>query len=745
MRTFWAKPDQTYEEHVEAVYANWKKTVRAISPLICRLGIKNGFSEKAFLQRSLLSIVLHDIGKLSEPFQRMMDSIRRGDKFNFNENYRHELASFPFVLMGSCLLMQSNPLVGRLPLEALAVVAHHKRLNPDLSSFDRERLKGNVNYFEDGLHMAIGLAANIFKREGYQLPSVKVELYKNNSYETLRNFLSEPLDKLLQETTTEAARSTYALLKGILHYSDWQGSGKEHLKYAIETSQEAFLSDIEKWCASRKIKFSGLRPFQRECSTTTGHVIAVAPTGSGKTEASLLWALHNLREMGGGKLIYLLPTMVTANSIFQRLESYFGSGNVGLTHSTASFMFEDEEENASGDALKDKRNFLYDKTFMRPATVATVDQLLTAGFNTGKWTLLETNAANAVIIIDEIHSYEHWTLGLIQETLKHFSSMGAKFMLMSATLPKFLIDLLKNALPDAKVVHDNTLLNACRSSYHVKDALIEENYDLIEDAVNKGKKTLVVVNNIQSCQEIFRNLQQLNPLCYHSKFILKDRFEIEQKIDKAHLVIATQVVEVSLDIDFDVMFTECAPPDAIAQRAGRVNRRRVKSGSQIFIFKHSDVSKKIYDPSAEKLLERSFQAFTEAGENITETDILRIVESVYSDSKPEESSFFVEASAKYRETQHRLLGIFDNTMHEDRTEVTRRADYLQIPVIPTMFNEEIKGLPLSKRRWYEIKMPYWYVRKHKEEAGEIVFCDMNYDSEIGATFVSDEEVSSMII
>lgn len=62
-----------------------------------------------------------------------------------------------------------------------------------------------------------------------------------------------------------------------------------------------------------------------------------------------------------------------------------------------------------------------------------------------------------------------------------------------------------------------------------------------------------------------------------------------------------------------------------------------------------------------------------------------------------------------------------------------------------MLPKDIKGLPLSKRRWYEIKMPYWYVIKHKEEAGEIVFCDMNYDSEIGASFVSDEEVSNMII
>ncbi|HML25478.1 MAG TPA: hypothetical protein PKC27_02090, partial [Methanomethylovorans sp.] len=61
--------------------------------------------------------------------------------------------------------------------------------------------------------------------------------------------------------------------------------------------------------------------------------------------------------MGGGKLLYLLPTMVTANSIFLRLEDYFGKGNVGLTHSTASFMFQDEEDNQ-----EERRNVLFDKS-----------------------------------------------------------------------------------------------------------------------------------------------------------------------------------------------------------------------------------------------------------------------------------------------------------------------------------------------------------------------------------------------
>ncbi|MBI5326914.1 MAG: CRISPR-associated helicase Cas3' [Deltaproteobacteria bacterium] len=747
MRLFWAKPDQTYEEHIAAVYKAWKETIQNISPLIRRMGAQYGFSEKRFLQSSLLSVVLHDIGKLTEPFQRMMEFARRGDKFNFNENYRHELASFPFVIKGSVVLWkQSGPLIGRLPLEAMAVVAHHKRLNTDLISFDLERLKEKVIFHEYGLETAFTLAEDIFRQEGYSFPAIEIGLCKNNPYEKLAEFVAGDIfSKLIQKTDMEAARTTYALLKGILHYADWHGSGKEQVNYSLKTQPQALFEHIEQWCKTKAISFGGLRPFQQECATTIGSVIAVAPTGSGKTEASLLWALNNLQEMGGGKLIYLLPTMITANSIFRRLENYFGEGNVGLTHSTASFMFENEEDGESGEAIKDKRNFLFDKTFIRPATVATVDQLLTAGFNTGKWTLLETNAANAVIVIDEIHAYDAWTLGLIVETLKHYSKLGARFMLMSATLPESLIELFIVALPSAKIVKDQSLLDSCRNNYKVMDAFLEDSLDMVENAVTKGRKTLVVVNSVKSCQEIFRQLKQLNPLCYHSKFILKDRFAIEQKIEAADLVIATQVVEVSLDIDYDVMFTECAPPDAIAQRAGRINRRRTKIDSQIFIFKPSDISKKIYDPSAEKLLEKSLQAFTDAGSELTEADILAIVESVYGNRRLQNNSDYIDAAGQYTNTQRRLMGIFDNMMREDRAETTRKIEYLQIPVIPTIFKEEVMGLPLSKRRGYEVKMPYWYVRKHREEVGEVVFCDMNYDNEIGATFVSDDEVSSMII
>ena len=259
------------------------------------------------------------------------------------------------------------------------------------------------------------------------------------------------------------------------------------------------------------------------------------------------------------------------------------------------------------------------------------------------------------------------------------------------------------------------MLNSCRNKYTTCDKYIDDAISDIEKSVYDGKKTLVVVNNVAKCQELYGKLSFLNPVCYHSKFTLEDRIKKESFIEDSYLLIATQVVEVSLDIDFDVMFCECAPPDAIVQRAGRVNRRRNKTDSQIFIFKASDISKRIYDPDSTGLLTNSFQSFESSPDNLTEADLIRIVENVYSKIKIEDSKNFIDSSIQYAKTQERLSGVFDNPNREDNNEVTRKMDYLQIPVIPLIFKDEALKLPPSKRRLFEIKIPYWYVLKNKHE------------------------------
>lgn len=746
-RQFFAKPDQSYKSHITAAYRAWQETVSGKAGLIERTGDICGFDPDRFLQSSLLTVVLHDIGKNTLGFQQMMDTIRAGKRPNPEKNYRHEIVSFAFTVSAAFALEKElgGLLDVRLPIEALAVLGHHKAINPDMAAFHRELTAQPPTWCTDGIEQAIELASDIFGKEGYNLPTfpfpkgnpihgVQKLIGPNGYYPKLHEQFRDP----------DILRSTYALMKGILHYSDWHGSAGTPVNYCLHSDKRDLLAKIQGRCATRGIAFTGLRPFQTECASTIGHCIAIAPTGSGKTEGSLLWALGNLKDMGSGKLIYLLPTMVTANSIFRRLEAFFGEGNVGLTHSNASLLFAGEEEDRSV-----VRRALYDKTFMTPVTVATVDQLLFAGFNTGKWTVIEANAANSTIVIDEIHAYDPWTLGLLTEAIRHFSRLGARFLLMSATMPKYVLDLLVDALPGAKVIRDETLLSSARNGFQTIDIPLGEAVDSVIDAVEKGKKTLVVANNVRSCQDLYGVFTEyeLDPVCYHSKFTLRDRAAKEALIESesTRLLVATQVVEVSLDIDYDLMFTECAPPDAIVQRAGRVNRRREKSNTSISVYRPSDVSEKIYDPDQTGLLNRSFDAFCNAPPRPTEADLNAIVESVYSGRDILRDSRYREANRQYKDSQDQRMAIFDNPQRDPYSEVTRKTDYPQVSVIPMLFRDTVMSIAPIERRWYEVKMPAWYVKKNRLVIDDVTFCDMEYDSELGARFVDAPEISYMVI
>lgn len=744
--TFYAKPDQSYREHLEAVYSAWKETIYAKRFLIERLSKKYNFEVERFIQGSLLTIAFHDIGKMIEPFQEMISAVRENKKFDTKKNYRHELVSFIYTAKYWHSINKKNYL-SSIPLEALAVVGHHKALDSDLSSFNREGTSEVPNVLHDGINEGCQIAMELFEKEGLNLPPLKANSKLENPFKSLSSLIwNGVLNKGIEKDGNEKIRTLYFLLKGILHYADWHASGKSSVRYNISKEAASLIDELEKRCHAKGIIYKGLRPFQKACSDYSGHLIAIAPTGSGKTEASILWSLKNAKEMGGAKIIYLLPTMVTANSIWKRMAKFFGEDNVGLTHSTANLFLQNDLMDEE-DIWENRKEYLFNQSFIKPVTVGTIDQLLTAGFNSGKWTLKEINAANSVIVIDEIHAYDGWTLGLIISALRHFSALGVRFLLMSATMPNALKQLLSKELSNNKIIEEESLLNARRSKYFVEDNNIETALDSIRDAVSNGRKVLVVVNTVRLCQKLSRELSDLKPLCYHSQFILKDRNAIEGKIDSAMLVIATQVVEVSLDIDYDWLFTECAPPDAIVQRAGRVNRYgNVNRDSRVYIFKASEKGEKIYNPINDpELLSRSFKAFKEAPQDISEEDLIKIVEKVYIGYKIEDTESFIDALPQYQLSQNNRNMIFDSRLREDKQEVIRQTKYETVSVIPLCFKDEVLNLRPSERRWYEVKLPLWYVRKHKEEIKGITFCDVEYDSNIGAIFIKDEQMASMII
>ncbi len=760
------RPNECYEQHVWQVYLAWKNLIERHAALIERICQRHQVDRDRFLIRSLLTVALHDMGKLSANFQRMMRAVSNAERHRaMVANFRHEYASVAFVRSAIlCLnretgvLLKQNP---HIPLEAMAVLGHHKTVDTDLSRFERERNNPESLKWKPG-SLAEGkrVAQKIFDDYGVPYPKIDFEkCFQVAHKQSVCNFARE-LHKYVSDYSS--ARELFVLMKGLLMTADWCASSNDP-DYATNVLVGP---DLVAPYLQRKVEedggsYAGFRAFQENCGKIKGHIIAVAPTGSGKTEAALLWALNQIKQRDVSKILYLLPTMVTANSLHDRMEKFFSTHNhhVGLTHSMADLILRKEEnQESTGRESKLYGNLLFNRHFFPPVTVGTVDQLLTTLFHSGRWPLKTFAAQDSAIVLDEVHSYDPYTTGLICKAIEQLAAVGARFMIMSATFPSSLVEMFQSLLEKSapvEIVRDQELLQAARSRYQTVDEDLLNHLQEIRNQTDKGKRVLVVVNTVARCQEIAQALADFDPICYHSKFILRDRKKKEKKIleENPSLVIATQVVEVALDINFDILFTECAPPDAVAQRAGRINRKRERNG-QVIIFQPGPGSDRIYfddirteQKPEERLLKRSFDIFSKyQGHDITEQQLLDIVEKVYENQRIDVHEGFKHSISLVDDDQRKFLGMLD-PIKDDEQRLTRLETYIQLSVIPLDFRDEVLESESPRdRREYELKMPAWYVKENEfrdPENGDIVFCEMEYDDHLGGQFIKQDDALRM--
>ncbi len=761
--TFLAKcrPDESYEEHVWKVYLAWKNLIERHATLIERICQRHQVDRDRFLIRSLITVALHDMGKLSVNFQRMMRAESDSERYRaMVANFRHEYASVAFVRSAilnlnkktDALLKQNS----RIPLEAMAVLGHHKTVDADLSRFEREQNNPESLEWEAGsLEEGKRVAQKIFNDYGIPLPEIDFEKCFQYAHKpSVCNFARE-LHKYVLDYPS--ARELLVLMKGLLMTADWCASSNDP-DYAtnVLVGPHLVAPYLQKKVEEGGGTYDGFRAFQESCGKTKGHIIAIAPTGSGKTEAALLWALEQIKQGDVSKILYLLPTMVTANSLHNRMNNFFATHNhhVGLTHSMADLILRREENQESTGRESDlQKNLLFNRHFFPPVTVGTVDQLLTTLFHSGRWPLKTFAAQDSAIVLDEVHSYDPYTTGLICKAIEQLAAIGARFMIMSATFPSSLIEIFQSLLEKSasvEIIRDQELLQAARSRYQTVDDDLLNHLQKIRNQIDKGKRVLVVVNTVARCQEIAQALADVDPVCYHSKFILRDRKKKEKEIleENSSLVIATQVVEVALDIDFDILFTECAPPDAVAQRAGRINRKRERNG-RVIIFQPGPGSDRIYfddtrteQKTEERLLERSFEIFSKYhGYDIREQELLDIVEKVYENQHIDVHQDFKDSIRLVDYDQRRFRGMLD-PLKDDEQHPTRLEKYIQVSVIPRDFCDEVLEVENPRdRRLYELKMPAWYVKENEfrdPKNEDIVFCEMEYDDHLGGQFIQKD-------
>jgi len=726
-----AKSNESLPYHTLKVYKIWE-TLKGI--------YSNDIDDKDFWDDSLTCVLFHDFGKITNNFQ---DKIT-GKVNNYDNYIRHEFISGMFLFINNIDYFKKNS------LGLFSVFSHHKKLNIDLfseeSSCKLEFPTSTANDFIQWVTNTFNLNNNILDYN-----EKKLSYFLNSMERIYLNY--DKIVKPLLKTLKENDRIKYINYKAVLQISDWLASGNkqlpEGLNYNFDFLKNRMLekiNSVKKKKGEPEIHKIELKKFQAQ-SYTNRDVLAIAPTGSGKTEAALIWASNKNNE---DKIIYLLPTKVTSNAIFQRLRFYFGESNTAVIHSSAFFFRKELSDNY------ERKDYLLDKTFFHNVNICTIDQILTQGFNLGYWELKTFHLRNAKIIIDEIHLYEPYTLGLIIASISYLKKyFNASFFIMTATMPQALKSLLGKYLPDSLLIEEKELLKQARNTFIIKKKFIEESIDEIIKHTTQRKKILVVVNTVDTAISLYKTLKEkvrednTNILCYHSRFMVKHRQKKEEKIfemeqsDASAILVATQVVEVSLDIDFDILFTENAPIDAIIQRAGRVNRKRNKKNTKVVVFKHSEISEKwVY--SSNSILDKTWNILNENNEKrLTEEQLINLVDEVYQDINIESDPNFIKGLNIYKEEQEKLKFICDN-LTDDNTMTRLNMDTINVIPIRNFTTNEYYPETLKDKKPFEIAKHELSVRKNKEYKFRIEphydykFIDAYYDEEIGMNFKKKE-------
>lgn len=358
---------------------------------------------------------------------------------------------------------------------------------------------------------------------------------------------------------------------------------------------------------------------------TPGLTLIEAPTGSGKTEAALAYAWRLLDQGVADSIVFALPTQATANAMLARVEAFaeraFGSANVVLAHGKREFSEAFQRLVASGqrataqgkiEATVQCATWLASsrkRVFLGQIGVCTVDQVLLSVLPVRHKFVRGFGINKAVLIIDEVHAYDAYMHGLLGEVLRRQKSTGGTVILLSATLPanvrgKLLKSWESNGpdqAPYPAIWHATQGQATCITlSDHQRSPKREVGVDCLklpgafpDDAVigriiaagESGALVAVVMNLVDDAQRLarlLRNKTKLSVDVFHARYRFMDRQDKEQNVrdnygrmasrESGRILVATQVVEQSLDLDFDWMLTQICPVDLLFQRLGRLHR-----------------------------------------------------------------------------------------------------------------------------------------------------------------------------
>ncbi|WP_326695739.1 CRISPR-associated helicase Cas3' [Streptomyces sp. NBC_01766] len=593
----------------ELLTSHLENTLHAVLNIQERVGRIPGLPD-AFWTWTASAALLHDAGKIPQGFQRMIGNTPQPPRI-WGE--RHEVLSLGFI----GLLLGQYPAEGRRWIAA-AVAGHHRAFT---GGADARKLPVFTQY---GTDSTAEFTARFLPADEEQFTRLMGWLHRTARASGL------PVDEKaptagLGELTTQAHEVLDELMDRWSHplgYGEEDGDGllavlllgavtmADHLSsaHAALHQRHPLPSDYRGRFAERlAAKGHAVRPQQEQAGDTRGHLLLRSWTASGKTEGSLLWTRTQIDDLavrtgGSPRVFYVLPYLASINAMTDRLRRELGTADgIGVAHSkAASYHLArsladgcDHDEDRTSAAGKAHSRAEATKNFLELVRVGTPYQLLRGALAGPVHSSILVDSANSVFILDELHAFDARRLGMILAMMRLWARTGGRVAVLSATLPTALAELVGEALqqPVHLVEAPDTALAPARHRIHTRTSHLTDEASIteIQARLTEGHSVLVVANNVKDAIFLY---EALAPLCtqlhgensaylLHSRYRRMDRNAIETGIldrfeaggpRRPGLLVGTQALEVSLNIDLDVCHTSAADLEALLQRFGRANR-----------------------------------------------------------------------------------------------------------------------------------------------------------------------------
>ncbi len=733
----------TLENHIEDCLQTFTSLSREF-PYLPKLSKVGDFWRQLFL-----CIVFHDLGKVAAGFQASLN----GTPWN----YRHEILSAGLV-PNLNLSQEVKQAV------AMAVATSHHGSTYLWRNYTTSTESGQQNWMKKVAEMKVNEdeLQKILKRFQYfakkyfgeHLDELEDIGHAKNCVDILQSYVRPLLAGEIDLTNS----AYHILLRGLTIASDHLASaGLKEIRHLHNLHEYILRCD--------KIRENSLLPFQEKAWKICSSCMLQAPTGSGKTAAALLWASGN--QDSGRRVFYVLPYVASINAMQKELqdEYHIPQDDVGVIHHRALYFIyksflEKEGENLSPSEAKKMARAVHDQTrkIYRPIKILTPYQLIKPFYGIKGWETVIAEMTGGLFVFDEIHAYEPRTIGLIVRLVEELRKFGSKCLFMSATLPKFLRDLLNESHESSLTLielnpneprEEELRLQTRHTPIHIKGE-ITDNLELIRDELRRGhsmqRNVLIVCNSVRRAQQVYNALKDhaRNPKLIHSRFISSDRERIEREIKQADLLVGTQAIEVSLNFSFRTMFSEPAPIDALLQRMGRVNRFG-RTPTNVYVFTvGSEADEYIYDKD---LVQKTLEHFP-SGSPLSNKLAASLVEKVYEEGyQADEQAEYEEAYTAFGDIITQLQ-IYDESDFKDEffdlikaVEATPKKFYhlyRQLVHEERFLDATGLVLPVSLRQWSYLKNKG---RVWKEEGHWYI--DARYDSELGV-ILEESEVNDTI-